>query len=148
MPEERWDRGTIPTIRATSEDERHVNGWTCPFCGSDELLISYGDFPADRDRIELYCDNPGCDAREFIVLVTRGEGAHERADVTALEAIDAGTRAEQEAEGVEFSEDERGRVVARGAQWTPRDPSAVAARLIAHRNRRTEVIVEPIDGRP
>jgi hypothetical protein len=143
MALEGWERGSAPKVRDTAEDKRHVHGWTCPFCGADELLISDGDLPADCDRIELYCDNPGCDAREFVILATRGEGVHERADVLALEAVDSGTRAEQEAEGVEFSEDEGGRVIARSARWTPRDPGPVAQRRIANRNRRTEVIVEP-----
>lgn len=38
----------------------------------------------------MYCDNPDCHSRETALIVTRGEGAHDRADVRALHAIDSG----------------------------------------------------------
>jgi hypothetical protein len=56
---------------------------TCPFCGSQSLILN-GD---DGQRVDAYCDNGECDAREFIVLVTRDghEGrAHLRSDILAV----------------------------------------------------------------
>ncbi|MEV6994351.1 hypothetical protein AB0N87_35050 [Streptomyces sp. NPDC093228] len=47
------------------------------------------DLEDDHGRIEVYCDNGLCDAREVIVLVRKdGARARWRADVRALEAID------------------------------------------------------------
>jgi len=58
------------------------------FCGEVTAVASHHDREVDYGRIELYCDNPECEAREFVVLMVRGEGAHMRADVRALAAVD------------------------------------------------------------
>jgi hypothetical protein len=84
----RWDAGTTPWARRSLEAGQTVR---CYFCGGETAISSYGDLPGDTGRLELYCDNELCDAREVVVLVSRdGEGAHLRADVRALEAIDEG----------------------------------------------------------
>jgi hypothetical protein len=81
-----------PPIRknAVGEDrEKHVTGYSCPFCGVETLKLSYTDIWGDRLRIELYCENPNCDVREFIVLALRAEDAtRNRSDVEALDLID------------------------------------------------------------
>jgi len=62
------------------------------FCGAQTLKRSASDRPKDPGRMELYCDNQFCDAREMVLLVTRdGAGAYDRADVRALRLIDNGT---------------------------------------------------------
>lgn len=66
------------------------NGYlTCPFCGQASAKRSYGDEEADTGRLELYCTNDNCQAREITVLVMRDSyQAHTRADVRILHAID------------------------------------------------------------
>jgi hypothetical protein len=61
----------------------------CYFCGSNVAKLSSGDRPDDPGRLELYCENQECDAREVAILVLRdGTGAPERADVRALREVD------------------------------------------------------------
>ena len=67
----------------------------CPYCGKKELLVSYGDVKKDDLRVELYCDNTYCDVREFTIVALRTNGRVQRADVIALEEIDAGTDSER-----------------------------------------------------
>lgn len=89
-----WRRGTIPWVRkqpqlAHSADTRNGSGACCYFCGSQTVKLSMGDYAGDTGRVEVYCDNPQCEAREVTLIVIRdGSGAGRRADVRALEAID------------------------------------------------------------
>lgn len=80
-------RKTAPAeLDATARD-----GWgvRCYFCGVDTAKLSEGDLDADLGRIQVYCDNEGCAAREATILVERnGSRAAWRADVRALKAND------------------------------------------------------------
>lgn len=68
----------------------------CPYCGSETAIVSMGDVPDDRGRMQLYCNNSYCDVREFEVIAFRaGPDAPERADVLALQTLDEGTPAER-----------------------------------------------------
>lgn len=111
---------------------------TCPFCGQLSAKRSYGDEPADTGRLELYCTNEDCQAREITVLVMKDSyQAHTRADVRLLRAIDAGTTT--------FTEDDEppkavflGELMAkRGETLTPRrqntDDVRAAARGVGQR---------------
>jgi hypothetical protein len=63
----------------------------CLFCGSKSAKRSYDDSPKDTGRIELYCTNENCEAREITVLVMKDTyQAHTRADVRLLAALDRG----------------------------------------------------------
>jgi hypothetical protein len=82
-----------PMIRkkATGDErDKHVFGYPCPFCGSEDVKLSYGDIWADRLRVELYCNKPRCDVREFTILALWAgvETTGARADVKALQLID------------------------------------------------------------
>ncbi len=73
-------------------DDRQIEGMRCPFCGNTQLLLGYADIAEDHERLDLYCNASGCDAREMVILVTR-DGTHgnaARGDVQALNAIDSG----------------------------------------------------------
>ncbi|MFF7256681.1 hypothetical protein ACG93S_14970 [Streptomyces sp. WAC01490] len=91
----RWDAGATPWLRqhqteATFGDQ--PKPVQCLFCGGQALKRSMPDADEDSGRLELYCDNHLCDAREMVLLVMRdGAGAHLRADVRALHLIDDGT---------------------------------------------------------
>lgn len=81
----RWDFGWVPWIR-TDEAPKHV---LCYFCGETRAIISLGDKPEDRGRIQVYCDNADCDARIIDVIPMRTfQEDGRRADVQALNAID------------------------------------------------------------
>ncbi len=81
----RWDAGWQPYARAQRPDRRVQ----CYFCGEATAIISDGDNPEDTGRVEVYCLNSQCDAREVTALVTRdGHGCGWRADVQALDEID------------------------------------------------------------
>ncbi|MFJ8696980.1 hypothetical protein, partial [Streptomyces roseolilacinus] len=83
MAETEWEAGKTPWAR---EGRKHL---PCYFCGGHTAILSFGDRPDDPGRLELYCDNQMCDAREIVVLVKRdGAGAPERADVRALREVD------------------------------------------------------------
>ncbi|MFE0472582.1 hypothetical protein ACFW2V_13305 [Streptomyces sp. NPDC058947] len=92
---EKWEAGDEPWLRRhqpTANYETESNPVQCMFCGGGTLKRSASDRPQDPGRLELYCDNGACDAREMILLVERdGNRAHERADVRALRLIDSGT---------------------------------------------------------
>lgn len=61
----------------------------CYFCGQKTVKRSYGDDAADTGRLELYCKNEYCEAREVAVIVLRDTiQAHLRADVRVLHALD------------------------------------------------------------
>lgn len=78
-----WEAGETPWAR---HGERQL---PCYFCGGHTAILSSGDRPDDPGRLELYCDNQMCDAREVVVLVKRdGAGAPDRADVRALREVD------------------------------------------------------------
>ncbi len=80
-----------PAVRRARRAGQYLP-YPCYFCGEDQVKLSYADRPADAQRIELYCDNVNCEAREVVVLMRRGLGAHERADVRALQALDCSDR--------------------------------------------------------
>jgi hypothetical protein len=86
-----WEAGETPWLR----ERRHgpaitASGYAqCYFCGEHTVKVSVGDLSADTGRVEIYCDNQDCDAREMTVLVTRdGHHAGERADARILHSID------------------------------------------------------------
>jgi hypothetical protein len=144
MTSHSFDRNeNTPAIRSALNVGTTTNAWPCPFCGAQSLLLSYGDLSADRDRVEVYCDNGYCDAREIIMLITRGEGAGDRADVIAIQAVDEGTRAEQEAQGVEFLEDADGNVISRSTSFSTHVRDDDGTRRREYRMRPTRVTVEP-----
>lgn len=111
-----WGRGNASAI-------------PCPFCGSSAVKQSFGDDPSDPVRLELYCDNGMCEAREFVILARRLDYPHARADLAALEAVDDyGARETIEA-GTPLSELE----AERDARWE-------------RRKRPARITVEPADG--
>lgn len=76
---------------------------TCYFCGEISVKRSYGDFPEDNGRLELYCTNQNCEAREVAVIVLKDAiGAHRRADVRVLHALDEGVSEIGQQVGPEF----------------------------------------------
>jgi hypothetical protein len=89
-----WEAGGEPWLRryqpeaSWGPESKLVH---CMFCGDKTLKRSASDRPQDPGRLEMYCDNAFCDAREMILLVV-GDGlnAHERADVRALRLVDSG----------------------------------------------------------
>lgn len=90
-----WEAGGEPWLRRHQAEVtygRESSPVQCMFCGAQTLKRSASDRPKDPGRMELYCDNQFCDAREMVLLVTRdGAGAYDRADVRALRLIDNGT---------------------------------------------------------
>lgn len=93
MSGRRWDAGWQPYARAGQPDQRVQ----CYFCGEMTAIISNGDNAEDAGRVEVYCLNSQCDAREVIVLVARdGHGCGYRADVRALDEIDKSPELRQE----------------------------------------------------
>ncbi|MFE9300527.1 hypothetical protein [Streptomyces sp. NPDC006856] len=85
-----WDAKEDPWIRRP--EAGHPEKLPCYFCGGFTAKRSYSDRSEDPSRIELYCDNQFCDAREFVILTLRNGGdAHERTDVRALRQVDRGS---------------------------------------------------------
>lgn len=90
-----WDAGTTPWLRQFQT----AAGWgpeakpvQCMFCGEQTVKRAASDRDEDTGRLELYCDNHLCDAREMVILVKRdGADAIFRADVKALHLIDDGS---------------------------------------------------------
>jgi hypothetical protein len=137
-----FEEGTTPAIRDTPEEH------PCPFCGKNTLIRSYGDLSDDNFRVELYCNNSHCDTREMMVIAKRMNGSisDRRADVAAIVAVDDGTEAEQEEEGVELIRDEHGEVI--GSMLAAGNLNTElflerGARLMNRRERPTKIIVEP-----
>ncbi len=64
-------------------------GLLCPFCGTDELLVSTRDREEDSGRVQMYCSSPECDAREFEIIVRRDGQPEKRADIDALDRLAA-----------------------------------------------------------
>ncbi|MEV0982321.1 hypothetical protein [Streptomyces sp. NPDC049915] len=90
-----WETGSTPWLRSHQPQTTHgvePNSVQCMFCGGQSVKRSESDNDQDPGRIELYCDNSVCDAREMVLLVVRdGADAGSRADVRALDLIDDGT---------------------------------------------------------
>lgn len=59
---------------------------SCYFCGHDRLIRSMGDLSVDHRRVQVYCDNDRCDARETeVVVIDDGtEDTAARTDVRIL----------------------------------------------------------------
>ncbi|GGU62594.1 hypothetical protein [Streptomyces daghestanicus] len=90
-----WEAGATPWLRRHQPETtwaNEPNPVQCMFCGGQTVKRSESDRSRDTGRIELYCDNGSCDAREMVLLVRRdGADAYARADVRALNLIDNGT---------------------------------------------------------
>jgi hypothetical protein len=124
--------GEIPWAR------RQPGGLTCPFCGDPSATVSMNDLDSDPVRLELYCDSDACDAREFVVLLLRGNLRQDlvRADVAALRAVDDGTQAEQHADGLHDDFRSLGEVLRR---------QPLRDRVVLDRRQRpTRIMVEPL----
>lgn len=90
-----WSVGEIPWVRdaLTGAAERSRSYAQCYFCGEMTAMISANDLASDTGRVEVYCNNTRCEAREMTVLVSRdGSKASSRADVRILKSIDEDTR--------------------------------------------------------
>jgi hypothetical protein len=128
--------------RATGDErDKHVFGFPCPFCGGEDVKLSYGDVWGDRLRVELYCNNPRCEVREYTILAMRAsvETTGRRSDVEALELIDARPIERRRREERERT----GKISFHRAM--PPDPAAVLAR----RNGGVKVqITDPAEQRP
>jgi len=86
-----WESGDEPWIRRElTGDAFGARGYAqCYFCGEHTAKLSGTDLRSDSGRVEVYCDNGDCDAREVTVIVTRdGNRADMRADVRILRALD------------------------------------------------------------
>lgn len=94
MKPDQWEAGSAPWVRQAQPMAHLGPGaarFQCYFCGGQTVTRSICDIEEDAGRMDLYCDNPDCDAREIAVIVRRdGHGAWGRADVRALAAIDDG----------------------------------------------------------
>lgn len=137
-----FEEGATPAIREAPDE------YPCPFCGKNTLVRSYGDLSDDNFRIELYCNNSYCDTREMAVIAKRMNGSvsGHRADVAAIVAVDEGTEAEREEEGVELIRDDHGEVI--GSMLAAGELNAElflerGTRLMNRRERPTKIIVEP-----
>ncbi|MFE0964254.1 hypothetical protein [Streptomyces fungicidicus] len=94
MEPDQWEAGSTPWIRE-AQPVAHLGAgaarFQCYFCGGQTATRSIYDITDDTGRVDLYCDNEHCDAREITVIVCRdGHGSRGRADVRALAAIDEG----------------------------------------------------------
>ncbi|MEU4010257.1 hypothetical protein AB0H30_17480 [Streptomyces pseudogriseolus] len=90
-----WEAGATPWLRRHQTEATwgpEANSVQCMFCGEKTVKRSASDREQDPGRLELYCDNQFCDAREMVLLVKRdGADAIFRADVKALHLVDDGT---------------------------------------------------------
>lgn len=94
MAKYEYEVGSAPWVRKNFGEIR------CPFCGAQNVLLSYGDVKEDDRRVELYCDNTWCEVRQFTILAMRTNNPFDRADVYALHEIDAGMEHERLPDGV------------------------------------------------
>lgn len=145
-------QGDEPAIRRANGGH-HLDGYRCPFCGAEQLILSNADLPIDTERVEVYCDNkPECEACEIVILVKRGATAHRRADVWALRAVDEGTEAEQEADGRVFERDDAGKVTASVLSFnkasTARSRGERDNQTLERRRRLTDVTINPVAPEP
>lgn len=79
-----WSHGKTPWLRTIGREPI-----TCYLCGEPKMIRSFGDEKTDTGRVQLYCDNPQCEAREVELIVLR-DGASatlRRADVQVLDTI-------------------------------------------------------------
>jgi hypothetical protein len=79
--------GADPVVkRAVPWIQRTDTAAVCFFCGQDSVNLSYGDLREDHGRVEIYCDNGDCDAREVeVIVVDDGTAAtRTRSDVRIL----------------------------------------------------------------
>lgn len=86
-----WNAGENPWVRRALDGSPFGSaGYAqCYFCGGMAAKLSVGDLSGDSGRVEVYCDNGDCDARETVVLVARdGHHSDRRADVRILDALD------------------------------------------------------------
>ncbi len=74
---------------------RYPEDLVCPYCGGKAVIRGYNDVPEDSLRLDLYCDNGNCEVRTFTILARRIDTRLDRADVIALEEIDAGVGSER-----------------------------------------------------
>jgi len=81
-----FEEGGVPWLRSRLREEPN---YTCPFCGEESLILSTGDIRDDDLRVEAYCNNSDCAVREMTILAMRVGGPAGRADIDALERIDA-----------------------------------------------------------
>lgn len=83
-----WISGQIPWIRTLRDCE---NLAPCYLCGKRTVLRSFsGDMKSDHGRVQVYCDNDQCDARETEVIVVRDgtKTTPERTDVRIMEQFE------------------------------------------------------------
>ena len=97
-----WTPGdTPPALRRALSPPRGFqfdavrDGPTCPYCGANSLIRSYSDQADDDLRIDAYCTNTHCTAREIVVLAWTSGYAGRRADLEALRAVDHGPQTER-----------------------------------------------------
>lgn len=86
-----WNAGETPWVRGTLEGSPYDSaGYAqCYFCGDMTAKLSADDLNGDSGRVEVYCNNGNCDAREIVVIVARdGNHSDRRADVRILDALD------------------------------------------------------------
>jgi hypothetical protein len=79
----------------------------------------------------------------IVGLRTNGQVSDRRADAAAIQAVDRGTEAEQEAEGVELIRDERGEVIGSSISLSDVEADYVldsAKRRMETRERPTKII--------
>jgi uncharacterized Zn finger protein len=97
-----WGPDQQPWIRQQvieNPSKRDTTIAQCYFCGEMTAKVSWGDMTADNGRVEVYCNNHNCEAREVVVLVERDSfAAGDRADVRALKAVDDASHSAMEPE--------------------------------------------------
>jgi hypothetical protein len=78
----------VPWIRGLDDDHEPAR---CFFCGHAALKLSGGDLPVDPRRVQVYCDNDQCDAREIeVIVMTDATGStRSRTDVQIMQRIAA-----------------------------------------------------------
>ena len=81
-----WGRTEQPWLRRVFGGKGKT---VCYFCGEKQAILSWGDRSVDPGRLEVYCQNDGCEAREVAVVVLQdGWNSDLRADVRALASVD------------------------------------------------------------
>jgi hypothetical protein len=88
--EGQWPSLKTQLPEPTGWDHDRTDGPRCPYCGMNSLIRSYGDIAADDMRIEAYCTNVECEAREVIILANTRHAVGPRADLNAPYDVDRG----------------------------------------------------------